>query len=152
MAHENYIELRNKMVVKANDLIQKSRFDLSLQQQKIILFLISHIEPSDKEFKLYEFSVIDFCQVCGIDYTAGKNYKDIKKAIKEIADKSVWIKTQDDEETLLRWVEKPYINKNSGTIKIRLDEDMKPYLLQLKKNFTQYELIYTLQFKSKYTR
>ena len=28
---------------------------------------------------------------------------------------------------------------------------MKPYLLQLKKNFTQYELIYTLQFKSKYT-
>lgn len=151
MAHENYIELRNKMVVKANDLIQKSRFDLSLQQQKIILFLISHIEPSDKEFKLYEFSVIDFCQVCGIDYTAGKNYKDIKKAIKEIADKSVWIKTQDDEETLLRWVEKPCINKNSGTIKIRLDEDMKPYLLQLKKNFTQYELIYTLQFKSKYT-
>ena len=28
---------------------------------------------------------------------------------------------------------------------------MKPYLLQLKENFTRYELIYTLYFKSKYT-
>lgn len=151
MEHENLIEARDKMVVKANDLIQKSRFDLSLQQQKIILYLISHIQPIDKEFKLYEFSVVDFCKVCGIDPESGDKYKDIKKAIKDIADKSVWIKTEDDEETLLRWVEKPYINKNSGTIKIRLDEDMKPYLLQLKSNFTQYELIYTLRFRSKYS-
>ena len=28
---------------------------------------------------------------------------------------------------------------------------MKPYLLQLKKNFTQYELLWTLSFKSKYS-
>ena len=28
--------------------------------------------------------------------------------------------------------EKPYIEKNNGTIKIRLDSDMKPFLLQLK--------------------
>lgn len=150
MAHENIIEARNKMVVKANDLIQKSRFDLSLQQQKIILYLISQIEPMDTEFKLYEFSIVDFCKVCGIDPESGDKYKEIKKAIKDIADKSVWIKTEYDEETLLRWVEKPYINRNSGTIKIKLDADMKPYLLQLKSNFTQYELIYTLRFRSKY--
>ena len=56
-------------------------------------------------------------------------------------DKSVWIKLDEDEETLLRWIEKPYVNKKSGTIKIRLDEDMKPFLLQLKENFTQYELL-----------
>ncbi len=151
MAHDNLIEARNKMVVKANDLIQKSRFDLSLQQQKIILYLISQIQPIDKEFKLYEFSVVDFCKVCGIDPESGDKYKDIKKAIKDIADKSIWIKTEYDEETLLRWVEKPYINRNSGTIKIKLDADMKPYLLQLKSNFTQYELIYTLRFRSKYS-
>ena len=51
----------------------------------------------------------------------------------------------------MRWIEKPYINKNSGTIKIRLDKDMKPFLLHLKENFTQYELLWTLKFKSKYS-
>ena len=143
-------ELRGKTVIKANELIQKSRFNLSLQQQKIVLYLISQITPYDEDFKLYEFSISEFCRVCGIDETSGKNYQDLKAAIKEIADKSLWI-TLEDEETLLRWIEKPYLNKKSGIIKIRLDEDMKPFLLQLKENFTQYELLWTLHFKSKYT-
>lgn len=151
MKQDNQIlEIRNKTVIKANDLIQKSRFNLSLQQQKIVLYLISQITAFDEDFKLYEFSIAEFCKVCGIDDTSGKNYTDLKQAIKDIADKSLWI-TIEDEETLLRWIEKPYINKNSGTIKIRLDEDMKPYLLQLKENFTQYELLWTLHFRSKYT-
>src|SRR5699024_4286853 len=70
---------------------------------------------------------------------------------KEIADKSMWVTLTNGKETLLRWIEKPYIDENSGTIQIKLDRDMKPYLLQLKANFTQYELFWTLNFKSKYT-
>ena len=139
-----------KQVVKANDLIQKSRFNLSLQQQKIVLYLISQITPFDEDFKLYEFSIPEFCKICGIDITSGGNYQTLKAAIKDIADKSIWV-TIEDEETLLRWIEKPYLNKQSGIIKIRLDNDMKPFLLQLKENFTSYELIWTLHFKSKYT-
>lgn len=145
------LEIRNHTVVKANDLIQKSRFSLSVQQQKIVLYLISQITQFDTDFKLYEFSIVDFCKVCGIDYESGKNYQDIKDAIQDIANKSIWVQLNEDDETLLRWIEKPYINKKSGTIKIRLDEDMKPFLLQLKENFTQYELLWTLHFKSKYT-
>ena len=74
---------RDKLVVKANELIQKSRFNLSLQQQKIILYLISQIDRNDKEFKLYSFSIQHFCKVCGIDYTNGKNYIGLKEAIKD---------------------------------------------------------------------
>lgn len=151
MKENFYLELRNKTVVKANELIQQSRFNLSLQQQKIVLYLISQISPHDEEFKLYEFSIAEFCRVCGIEVENGKNYQNLKQSIKDIADKSLWVHLDEDEETLLRWIEKPYINKKSGVIKIRLDNDMKPFLLQLKKNFTQYELIYTLHFKSKYT-
>lgn len=142
---------RNALIVKSNDLIQKSRFDLSAVQQKVVLYLISQIKPYDEEFKLYEFSIQDFCDVCGIDKESGGNYSVLKKAIKEIADKSIWITLPDGKETLVRWIEKPYIDKNSGTIKIKIDEDMRPYLLQIGENFTKYELIWTVQFKSKYS-
>lgn len=137
-----------KRVVKANELIQKSRFNLSLQQQKIVLYLISQISQYDEDFKIYEFSIQEFCRVCGIDLG---HYTELKNQIKTIADKSIWIETEKGEETLLRWIEKPYIDKNSGMIKIKLDKDMKPYLLQLKENYTSYEVIFTLYFKSKYT-
>lgn len=140
---------RYNIVVKSNSLIQQSRFSLSTQQQKIILFIISQIEPYDEELKLYTFKITDFCNVCGIE-PKGDMYNLIKRQIKSISDKSLWIETEQGE-TLVRWIEKPYIDKKSGTIQIKLDEDMKPYLLQLKEKFTEYELIYTLNFKSKYT-
>jgi len=144
-------DMRLKTVVKANELIQKSRFNLSLQQQKIVLYLISQITPYDEDFKTYQFSISEFCRVCGIDETSGKNYQDLKTAIKDIADKSLWVEVEEGRETLLRWIAKPYINKKSGTIEISLDSDMKPFLLQLKQNFTKYELLWTLSFKSKYS-
>lgn len=148
-----YYEMSEYSVVKANELIQKSRFNLSTQQQKIVLFLISKIKPTDEEFKTYEFSIADFCRVCGIDETSGGNYQSIRKAVKEISDKSVWIELNDelDSIALVRWIESPIFHRNNGTITLRLNENLKPYLLQLKKNFTQYQLLWTLQFKCKYS-
>lgn len=144
------IKAIDRLVVKSNDLIQKSRFSLSLQQQKIILYVISLITPYDEDFKLYEFSIQEFCRVCGIDTENGKNYRDLKAAILGIVNQARWVNI-DGIDTTLRWIDKAYINQGNGTVKIRMDDDMKPFLLQLKENFTSYELIWTLHFKSKYT-
>lgn len=160
MKNENYIMIRDKEVVKANDLIQKSRFSLSLLQQKIILYIISQIEYNDTEFKEYEFDIRTFCKVCGIDFDNGGNYVYLKEQIKQIRDKSLWIKLPDGRETLLAWIEKASIvwketeDKRylpTGTLKIRLDNDLRPYLIALKSNYSRYELIYTLHFKGKRT-
>lgn len=144
-------EVRLARVRKANELIQKARFSLSLQQQKIILYLISKIQPTDTEFHEYKFEIKSFCEACGIDYDSGALYSEIKEAVKNIADKSLWVKMPDGRETLLRWIEKASIEAGTGILTIRLDNDMKPYLLQLNKNYTTYDLIYTLTFKSKYS-
>lgn len=141
---------RYNIVIKSNKLIQKSRFSLSILQQKIILYIISQIEPRDQELKIYEFKITDFCRVCGIE-AKGDMYNLLKREIKAISDQSIWIEIEEGNETLVRWIEKPYIDKRSGTIKIKLDDDMKPFLLQLKEKFTSYELIYTLNYKSKYS-
>lgn len=141
---------RYNTVIKANKLIQQSRFSLSTQQQKIILFLISKINPFDDNVSEYEFNTVEFCKVCGID-PKGEMYNLIRKQIQEIADKSVWIELDNNTDALVRWIEKSYIEKGNGIIKIRIDNDMKPFLFQLKEQFTEYELIYTLNFKSKYS-
>ena len=138
-------------VVKRNDLIQRSRYHLTTQEQKIVLYLISKIKPEDDDLKLYEFKIKDFCEVCGIDETSGRNYEALKNTVKNLTDKSVWIMLDDGSETVARWIERPYINKKSGIIRIKLDEFMKPYLLEMKKHFTAYSLYFTLAMKSKYS-
>lgn len=151
MTEDEVIKARSALVVKSNDLIQRSRFSLSAQQQKIILYLISKISPKDEEFHKYKFSIGEFCRVCGLDASNGKNYLELRRAIKELRDRSIWVQLEDGRETLISWISKAYLEPNNGVIEIRLDEDLRPYLLDLKRNFTQFELVYTLHFKSKYS-
>jgi plasmid replication initiation protein len=139
---------RYELVVKSNELIQ-GRHELSLTEQKIILFVISKIKSTDTEFQNYQFSIPEFCKVCGLDI-GGKEYQILKDTIQALRDKSWWVK-QGNSETLMSWIQKAKIMDGKGTIEIRLDEDLKPYLLQLKKNFTQYQLIHCLAFKSRYS-
>lgn len=144
-------EAQNYRVVKSNDLIQKSRFSLSLQEQKIILYLISKIKPEDMELYEHSFDIRDFCHVCGLDYDNGKNYKNIKDTLKTLRDKSIWVEIEKGTETTLAWISSVSITKKSGIVKIKLDDMMKPYLIQLQEKFTQFELLYTLAMKSQYS-
>ncbi len=146
-----YADERDKLVVKSNDLIQRSRFSLTVQQQRVILYLISKIGFEDKDFQEYEFDIKDFCRVCGIYDESGKHYAELKRQVKEIRDKSIWLEVTEGEEILISWLEGARISRNSGKIKVRFNEDMKPYLLQLRNNFTKYEIANVLCMKSKYS-
>ena len=137
-------------IVKANALIQKSRYSLSLQEQKIILYIMSKIEPNDDDFKYYEFYLKDLCDLCDIEYY-GANYQNFKDSIQSLSDKSFWIDTG-TQEILLRWVDTVIIDKvENAKVYIRINEKLKPYLLHLKSNYTIYELSSTLLMKSKYS-
>jgi plasmid replication initiation protein len=144
-------ETRSYQVVKANELIQKSRFTLKVQEQKIILFLISKIKPEDMELKEHIFKIQDFCTVCGLDAYSGANYTNIKQTLKHLRDKSIWITLADGYEITLSWFDYIKIKKDSGTIIIKISDSMKPYLIQLKNQYTQYELLYILAMKSQYS-
>ena len=142
-------EERNQLVVKHNSLIQKTRYSLSTQQQKIILYLISKIKPDDDELKEYDFDIRDFCRVCGIE-TQGKNYKNVKESILQLHNKAFWIETE-EVDTLVSWVQKAIIYKKDTRLRIRLDETLKPFLLHLREQFTTYELSNILCMRSKHS-
>lgn len=148
MAELEIGEIQHRRVRKANDLIQKSHFNLTAQQQKMILYLIAQIKPTDKEFQEYTFSLSEFANVCGIEYAA--NITKLKENIKKVADKSMFLKFG-NEERLIRWLETVVINEKKNELRISFNEQLKPFLLELKKNYTEYSLLYPLYFKHKYS-
>lgn len=140
---------RNYRIVKSNDLVQRSRYSLTEKEQKIILYLISLIKPDDTELQEYTFNLRDFCLICGIDPDEGKNFRNIREAIDSLKRKSFWI-LQGNDLVSVDWIAKARIHTKTSTATIRLDEDLKPYLLQLKDNFTAYELEYVLAMRGVY--
>ena len=72
--------LRDYSVIKSNEIIQRAKYDLTLQELKILSYCFSMIKPNDTIETTYTFSIVDFCKVAGIDYENGKNYKNVKNA------------------------------------------------------------------------
>ena len=142
---------RDYKVVKANEIVQKARYDLNITELKALAYILSKIKPTDTELQEYTFSIKDYCQVCGIDYKNGGNYEYIKSTLKGMRDKSFWVQDETGAETTVGWLGKVRINKGSGKIKIKLDEDMHKYVIGLFDNYTQYELLSTLPMKSAYS-
>lgn len=142
---------RNYYVVKANELITKSRYSLSLQQQKILLYLISRIKPDDDINTVYELSIKDFAKICGYDTSTGYYYPLIKDDIKKLRDTSSWIEIEKGREVLFSWLNTAEINKNSGKIQITFHSTVSPYLFQLRERYTQYNLYQILCLSHKYS-
>ena len=161
MGDEEIIEILTKrqyLTIKSNDLIQKNRFELSLPEQKTVAYICSMIKPIGLKDSVqsipyqleYEFNIREYCKICGIDYDNGKNYLDVKFTLKRLSDRSMWLETETGE-VLCRWLSKVWINKRSGIVKIRIDEDLAPYLFNLKEKFTQYQLYNILAMKSAFS-
>jgi plasmid replication initiation protein len=139
---------RDLKVVKSNELIQKTRYTLSAQEQKVLLYTISKIKPNDTTQE-FSFNIKALCEICGIGFYS-KNYNNFKDTIKKLADKSFWIK-QGDKQVLCRWYNKVVVNEKDLTVYLRLDDNIMPYLTALRENYTSYILENVLVMESKYS-
>lgn len=147
-------ESREMIVSKANFLVQHGRFKLSIPEQKTLAYIISLIPPRKSKTDIqpleYKFNIREYCKVCGFSYDSGKNYADIKTTLQKLSDRSFWLPIG-DEDVLCRWLSKAKTNKKSGIATVKLDEDLLPFLLDLQKDFTAYQLLDILPMTSKYS-
>ena len=139
---------KNYLVTKSNYFIMNCNYDLSLEEQKLILTLASMVQPNDEDFKEYEFRINDFMRLLGVDTKT--KYTQIPKITKELMKKVFEIQ---EGNTLLQvaWLSSARYEKGAGTVILKFSPDLKPYMLQLKEKFTQYQLSNILSMKSKYS-
>lgn len=148
-------EERSLEVCKSNDMVQKARFSLSIQEQRTILYAISKIKPEDTYLKEYTFEIKDFYTMIG---WSNQSYTEFKAMLKALSDKSWWITIKREDgsefESLVRWFTTVRSDKRSGKVTVKFHEDMMPFLLQLAQGtefYTTYKLQYVLPMSSQYS-
>lgn len=135
------------IVTQSNQLIE-ARYSLPLGEQRLILAMLSRIQPSDEDFKEYRISISEFAEFMGIDknhvYTeCKKTTKQLLTRVLEIQEPGVLLQTH--------WVSSAKYVDGEGCVRLCFDPLLRPYLLQLKSNFTSCRLEMLLSFKSQYT-
>ena len=144
----NLPDYHDYRVSKRNDLITTGRFDLSLNEQKILLILTSTIQPSDETFTRQSFRAVELARLLNI--TPQAMYQELPKLTRKLL--KCYIEVEYDGVLIqANLISGARYERGCGRVTLSLSEDLKPFYLHLKNKFTTYELKYILRLNSKYS-
>lgn len=138
------------LIKKSNNLVE-SRYKFGINETRFFLSVLSQIRMEDHEFKVYRIWYKDVINT--FDLKSGDSYALLREAAKSLQDKAVYINYEENgikrekRFHLIRSVdymkegqEKAENALNHEYIEVQVEQDLKPFFLQLQKNFTAYDL------------
>lgn len=137
-------------VVQANNLIC-GRQALKLNSAKLIRGAIMQIVPEDAELKPYVITIKELSELLSIP--TSNLYRDIEEITDDIIKNPVYVRVEKEGKTTqfikMPWVTRCEYKADTG-ITLKLNEELKPFLINLKKHYTQYTLDNVISMKSVY--
>ena len=129
-------------VVKHNDLVnEKPDQPYTLNQLKLICHLIANIKPNEEDFTKKQVSIKELNFIDENTY----NHNYFKEEFVRLLEMPFQIP---EDEGWTNWFS--YLKYKNGVIEYRFDPALKPFLLNLKENFTSYYLSNVMNLKSNY--
>lgn len=138
---------RNNLVIKGNDFIN-ARHQLSVAEMRIVLTMIAQIGRDDVAFKPYRIYIKDFVDAVG---TSHKGEYERARAITLNLMKRVMEIPKEDGYLQVSFLSSAEYKRGTGYVELSFDPKLKPYLLQLKERFTQYDIRNVLSLQSFYS-
>lgn len=141
--------LKNEIVVQHNDLIE-ARYRLTLQEKRVMLWIISRIQYDDDEFISHKISIKDFADMIGV--SSDHMYSDMEKITMKLVQRGISIRNRKENKLIqVTWLSSSVYHHNEGVVELKVSEHLMPYLLKLKNNFTQISLTDLIGLQSIYS-
>ena len=142
---------KNAVATMHNKFIE-ARYKLTLEEQRIFLSLVSLIQPDDEDFKDYKISVKAIAELIG---TKHKNmYRVLDEATDRLMQRIIKIEAIDENDKKVfkkfAFISYAEYKEGEGYLIVSIDKHLKPYLLQLKEQFSKVPLKYLFRLRSTY--
>ena len=132
------------LVRKANELVE-ARYKFDIWETRVFAKMLTMIRPDDKDFQLYHIHVGDLLKDFDLP-EAGYNYDAVKQATKKMLSRVIEIQKETPEG--LMWYAMPLVigakgfvePKGENFISVQFHQELKPYLLELKERYLQYDI------------
>ena len=135
------------LVVQHNKIVE-ARYRLSIGEQRVIKLLISMIEKDDVDFKEYRINVSDLISLLGIK--TSDIYSSVKRATEKLISNVITFDI-DDRTIQTAWLAMADYHNGAGFVNLQFAPILKPFLLQLKREFVKYELGNVIHLKRTYS-
>lgn len=139
---------RNDLVVRSNALIN-AIFDLGINELRLLAFICSRLDYNKNEKPTkpvdMELSVNDFAELFNL--STNSSYALTKEIVIKLQKKVIEFQDGKDEISVAV-ISKGKYRKSEGRVWLRIDEDIVPHIIGLKKEFTGYKIKDVYQFKT----
>lgn len=149
MSDENsLIGNENNHVVMDNRLIESKQM-MPLNAAKIVRMAIAKITYEDEKFRTYSCSITELAEFLRV--SKSNLYRDIRGICDNLERSRVFVGTDDPVRPWkrLQWIDYARYD-GGGMVSMRLSKDVEPYLIGLRKCYTQYRLRNIVDFSSFY--
>ena len=142
-------DTKNRELIVQHNRLVESRYRVSLQEKRIILWLLSQIKSTDNDFTKHRISIKDFCTIVGVN--SNNMYAELQKVTKRLIGRVLTIRDSSKGLTLqVAWLSVAAYWENEGVIDLKIASDLRPYLLELKKEFTVIKITDVMALSSVY--
>ncbi|MEY4096880.1 MAG: hypothetical protein RLZZ102_567 [Pseudomonadota bacterium] len=139
---------KNSIIAIQHNNLVEAKYSMTLQQKRIMIWLVSQIKPTDEDFKEHTLSVKELIAICQL--SGESSYKQLKDITFSLIEKGIRIiditNPKEDMETQISWLSSA--KYRYGRVTLTFSPELKPYLLLLKEKFTAINMIDMMQFKS----
>ena len=139
----------NNYVVMANNMLMHSASNLTLDELKLLRFIIMQTKKCDKELYEFELSAKDFAKLLEVNIKTNDLYKRLQTMVKHLMQEVIYIGDDSQKKwVMFHWVD--VCRYDNGKVTIKISDELKPFLVELRGNFTRYQLSEIISFKSSY--
>lgn len=141
-------------ITKSNDLIQKTKYSLPRNEQKILFMLLSKIDQKNDldASKYYTITFQEFSKLTGVNMMRSSYKPHIQQLVENLENRTFWVPDGPDSLKTISWVSKgSVVNFREKTIKMRFNPDIWKDIAQLTSNYTSYSIEYLLMMQSTYS-
>ena len=139
---------KDNHVVMDNRLISSKQM-MPLNAAKIVRMAVARIAYEDNSFRTYQCSITELAEF--LQVTKSNLYHDVHWMCDVLERSCVFISTDNPHKPWerLQWIDTAHYD-GKGTLTLRLSKDVEPYLVGLRKCYTQYRLRNIVEFHSFY--
>ncbi len=138
--------MKQAIEVRQHNAITNARYEYSEMQLDIFLYLLA-ILRKDKTDGIYEVSVPEMAKLTGKKY----NYQQLRLATEGMGSRMFEVSTPKSYIQLWMFQRIEYVH-GTGIIEVEFANPIKPYLFDLKDNFTSFQLYAALRLSSKFAK
>lgn len=141
------MKVSEQLEIRQHNAITSARYDYSAVQLDILFYLLAKLNKDDAPNKVYQIQLKEIEAITGRTW----NYQQLKEATADMGSRMFEVNTKDSYEQI--WIfQKVRYENGKGYFTIKLSEEIRPYLFELKNNFTSFQLHSALKLTSKYAK